>query len=81
MTYEGLLDDSFKINAGNIEVPSNDPTKPKRVKLSNEDKVRITFFGNNFDLIVLHASWYELYRFSIEIATLPFFPVSMVNNI
>ena len=39
LTYEALLDDSFKINAGFIELPTNDPSKPKRVKLSNEDKV------------------------------------------
>ena len=39
LTYEGLLDDSFIINAGFIEMPTSDPTKTKRVKLSNEDKV------------------------------------------
>ena len=44
LTYEGLLDDSFKINAGFIELVYNDPAKPRRVKLSNEDRVR--FFSN-----------------------------------
>lgn len=39
LTYEGLLDDSFIINAGYIEMPTSDPAKTKRVKLSNEDKV------------------------------------------
>jgi len=47
LTYEGLLDDSFKINAGFIEMPTSDPTKTKRVKLSNEDKVEYFCISKN----------------------------------
>jgi hypothetical protein len=52
LTYEGLLDESFKINAGIVELPSTNTSSPtttttndqqqnktKRVKLSNEDRI------------------------------------------
>ena len=52
LTYEGLLDESFKINAGIVELPATTSTSPnatasndqqqnktKRVKLSNEDRI------------------------------------------
>ena len=42
LTYEGLLDESFNINAGYIDIPESETTKKKRIKLSNDDKVITT---------------------------------------
>lgn len=41
LTYEGLMDESFTITAGYIDIPETENTKKKRIKLTNDDKVRI----------------------------------------
>lgn len=39
LTYEGLMDESFTITAGYIDIPETENTKKKRIKLTNDDKV------------------------------------------
>lgn len=39
LTYEGLMDEAFSINAGYVDIPESEGAKKKRIKLSNDDKV------------------------------------------
>lgn len=39
LIYEGLMDESFSINAGYVDLPEIEGSKKKRIKLSNDDKV------------------------------------------